>query len=70
MLNWTRSVEAKKEESTGKVEEADNVKLEDEEDQDDVNDCQLSLVNDCQLSLIYHADHVQPICPRMVTLTT
>ncbi|THW45417.1 hypothetical protein D6D21_04421 [Aureobasidium pullulans] len=37
MLNWTRSVEAKKEESTGKVEEADSVKLEDEEDQDDVN---------------------------------
>ncbi|THY20033.1 hypothetical protein D6D02_02090 [Aureobasidium pullulans] len=37
MLNWTRSVEAKKEESTGKAEEADSVKLEDEEDQDDVN---------------------------------
>ncbi|THW65424.1 hypothetical protein D6C85_09029 [Aureobasidium pullulans] len=38
MLNWTRSVEVKKETSTGKVEEADNVKLEDEEDQDDVDD--------------------------------
>lgn len=62
MLNWTRSVEAKKEESTGKVEEADNVKLEDEEDQDDVDDC--------QLSLIYLADHVQPIFLRIVTLTT
>lgn len=62
MLNWTRSVEAKKEESTGKVEEADNVKLEDEEDQDDVNDC--------QLSLIYLADHVQPIFPRIMILTT
>ncbi|THX12096.1 hypothetical protein D6D18_00562 [Aureobasidium pullulans] len=38
MLNWTRSVEVKKETSTGKVEEADNVKPEDEEDQDDVDD--------------------------------
>ncbi|THZ01382.1 hypothetical protein D6C93_03468 [Aureobasidium pullulans] len=38
MLNWTRSVEAKKEESTGKAEEADSVKLEDEEGQDDVDD--------------------------------
>ncbi|THW02362.1 hypothetical protein D6D26_04356 [Aureobasidium pullulans] len=37
-LNWTRSVEVKKETSTGKIEEADNVKLEDEEDQDNVND--------------------------------
>ena len=62
MLNWTRSVEAKKEESTGKVEEADNVKLEDEEDQDDVDDR--------QLSLIYLADHVQPICLRIMILTT
>ncbi|THX13314.1 hypothetical protein D6D13_03897 [Aureobasidium pullulans] len=62
MLNWTRSVEVKKETSTGKVEEADNVKLEDEEDQDDVDDC--------QLSLIYLADHVQPICLRIMILTT
>ncbi|THX50698.1 hypothetical protein D6D06_07807 [Aureobasidium pullulans] len=37
MLNWTRSVEVKKETSTDKVEEADSVKLEDEEDQDDVD---------------------------------
>jgi len=56
-------VVVKKETSTGKVEEADNVKLEDEEeDQDDVNDC--------QLSLIYLADHVQPICLRIMILTT
>ncbi|THZ36009.1 hypothetical protein D6C90_07150 [Aureobasidium pullulans] len=46
MLNWTRSVEAKKEESTGKVEEADSVKLEDEEDQDDVNNSHLSTYHD------------------------
>ncbi|CAD0016660.1 unnamed protein product, partial [Aureobasidium pullulans] len=32
-----KSVVVKKETSTGKVEEADNVKLEDEEDQDDVD---------------------------------
>ncbi|THZ93570.1 hypothetical protein D6C88_02678 [Aureobasidium pullulans] len=38
MLNWTRSMEVKKETITGKIEEADNVKLEDEEDQDDVDD--------------------------------
>ncbi|THY33036.1 hypothetical protein D6D01_02359 [Aureobasidium pullulans] len=43
MLNWTRSVEFKKETSTGKVEEADNVKLEDEEDQDDVDDYKPSI---------------------------
>ncbi|THW28693.1 hypothetical protein D6D23_01706 [Aureobasidium pullulans] len=46
MLNWTRSVEVKKETSTGKVEEADNVKLEDEEDQDDVDDPHLSTYHD------------------------
>lgn len=62
MLNWTRSVEVKKETSTDKVEEADSVKLEDEEDQDDVDYC--------QLSLIYLADHVQPICLRIMILTT
>lgn len=55
-------MEVKKETSTGEIEEADNVKLEDEEDQDDVNDC--------QLSLIYLADHVQPICLRIMILTT
>lgn len=55
-------MEVKKETSTGKIEEADNVKLEDEEDQDDIDDC--------QLSLIYLADHVQPIFPRIMILTT
>ncbi|THX75163.1 hypothetical protein D6D05_06637 [Aureobasidium pullulans] len=46
MLNWTRSVEVKKETSTGKIEEADNVKLEDEEDQDDIDDSHLSTYHD------------------------
>ncbi|THY59832.1 hypothetical protein D6C98_02586 [Aureobasidium pullulans] len=46
MLNWTRSVEVKKETSTGKIEEADSVKLEDEEDQDDVNNSHLSTYHD------------------------
>lgn len=55
-------MEVKKETSTDKVEEADSVKLEDEEDQDDVDYC--------QLSLIYLADHVQPICLRIMILTT